>query len=312
MSDRGPRSQPSRAQWLRRLASRRKELASRRKEKVAFVLSGGGPLGALQVGAIKAMFERGIVPELVVGTSVGALNAAFIAFDPTAEGSIKLESIWKALAKDDLFPPSRFRAPWTRFLMRGDRIFENSGIRRIILGGLGDVRFEDARIPLAVIGADLETGEERVFTSGAVIPALLASTALPGVYPPVLIDGRQYIDGGVANNVPVAPALAMGASTVYVLDTTAVNHRRRDLNRPLDYLMHAFTLARGNRFRIELPFLQETARVIPLPLPRLDFHVPLASLEYSSRLIQLAYETADRFFTRPSTGEFPPPATSLS
>src|SRR5919106_5935132 len=158
MSDRGPRSQPSRAQWLRRLAARR-------REKVAFVLSGGGPLGALQVGAMRAMFEHGIVPELVVGTSVGALNAAFIAFDPTREGSIKLESTWKELAKDDLFPPSRFRAPWTRFLMRGDRIFENSGIRRIILGGLGDVRFEDARIPLAVIRADLETGEERVFTS---------------------------------------------------------------------------------------------------------------------------------------------------
>ena len=297
MSDRGPRSQPSRAQWLRRLASRR-------PERVAFVLSGGGPLGALQVGAMRAMFDHGIVPELVVGTSVGALNAAFIAFDPTREGSIKLESTWKALAKDDLFPTSRLKAPWTRFLMRGDRVFENTGIRRIVVGGLGDVMFEDARIPLAVIGADLETGEERIFASGAVLPALLASTALPGIYPPVVIDGRPYIDGGVANNVPVAPALAMGASTVYVLDTTAVNHRRRDLNRPLDYLMHAFTLARGSRYRVELPYLQAGARAIPVPVPRLDFHVPLASLEYSARLIAISYETADRFFSGPDTGEF--------
>jgi NTE family protein len=304
MSDRSPRSQPSRAQWLRRLASRR-------KEKVAFVLSGGGPLGALQVGAVKAMFEHGVVPELIVGTSVGALNAAFIAFDPTAKGSIKLESTWSALANDDLFPTSRLKAPWTKFLMRGDRVFENSGIRRIVIDGLGDVMFEDARIPLAVVGAELETGEERVFGSGEVLPALLASTALPGVYPPVLIDGRQYIDGGVANNVPVAPALAMGASTVYVLDTTAVNHRRRDLIRPLDYLMHAFTLARGSRYRVELPYLQASARVIPVPVPRLDFHVPLASLEYSARLIEVSYEAADRFFTERNSVEPPRPLTSL-
>src|ERR671918_803238 len=277
MSYRGTRPQPSRAQWLRRLAIRRRELAARRREKVAFVLSGGGPLGALQVGAMKAMFEHGIVPELVVGTSVGALNAAFIAFDPTREGSLKLESTWKSLANDDLFPTSRLKAPWTKFLMRGDRVFENTGIGKLVVDGLGDAAFEDAQIPLGVVTADLESGEERVFTSGPVLPALLASTALPGVYPPVLIDGRKYFDGGVANNVPVAPALALGAGTVYVLDTTAVNHRHRDLNRPLDYLMHAFTLSRGNRYRVELPLLQVGARVISIPVPRLDFHVPLAS-----------------------------------
>jgi NTE family protein len=279
---------------------------------VAFVLSGGGPLGALQVGAMRAMLDHGIGPELVVGTSVGALNAAFIAFDPTRAGAVKLESMWRTLANEDLFPTSRLKAPWTKFLMRGDRVFENTGIERLVIDGLGDVIFEDAHIPLGVVGADLETGEERIFTSGAVLPALLASTALPGVYAPVTIDGRRYIDGGVANNVPVAPALAMGASTVYVLDTTAVNHRRRDLIRPLDHLMHAFTLSRGSRFRVELPFLQTHARVIPIPVPRLDFHVPLASLGYSARLIEISYEAADRFFTGPSTDEFPPRLTSQS
>jgi NTE family protein len=169
---------------------------------------------------------------------------------------------------------------------------------------------EDAQVPLGIVGADLETGAERVFTSGAVLPALLASTALPGIYPPVVIDGRQYIDGGVANNVPVAPALAMGAGTVYVLDTTAVNHRRRDLNRPIDYLMHAFTLARGNRFRVESPLLETRARLVHVPLPRLDFHVPLASLEYSARLIDVAYDEAARFFDGPGPGEMTDRVTS--
>ena len=303
MSDRSGRPHPSRAQWLTRLASRR-------KEKVAFVLSGGGPLGALQVGALKAMLEYSIVPDIVVGTSVGALNAAFLAFDPTLGGAISLESTWRRLGNEDLFPTTRLRTPWTRFLMRGDRVFENTGIKRIVLAGLGDVMIEDAQVPLGIVGADLETGDERVFTSGAVLPALLASTALPGIYPPVVIDGRQYIDGGVANNVPVAPALAMGAGTVYVLDTTAVNHRRRDLNRPIDYLMHAFTLARGNRFRVESPLLETRARLVHVPLPRLDFHVPLASLEYSARLIDVAYEEAARFFDGPGPGEISDRVTS--
>lgn len=278
---------------------------------MAFALSGGGPLGALQVGAMRAMFDHGIVPELVVGTSVGALNAAFVAFDPTPQGTARLETTWRALANDALFPASRLRAPWTKFLMRGDRVFENTGIRRIVVEGLGDVVFEDAHIPCAVIASDLETGEERVFMSGEVLPALLASTALPGVYPPVTIEGRRYIDGGVANNVPVAPALALGASTIYVLDTTAVNHRRRALIRPLDHLMHAFTLSRGTRFRNELPYLRSHARIVVVPVPRLDFHVPLASLEYSARLIEISYETADRFFARAGSDEVPPWASSL-
>jgi NTE family protein len=301
MSDRGTRSQIARTQWLRRLASRRRDV-------VAFVLSGGGPLGALQVGALKAMFDHGLAPDLLVGTSVGALNAAFIAFDPSRTGAARLESTWRGLVAGDLWPTSRLRAPWTRFLLKGDRVFDNTGIVKLIQSRLGDVTFEDARIPLGVVTADLETGTERIFTSGEITSPLLASTALPGIYPPVSIEGRLYIDGGVANNVPVAPAVEFGAKTIYVLDTTAHKSSRRALLRPLDHLMHAFALARANRFYVEMPWLQKKARVVVVPIPQLDFHVPLASVEHTARLIDMAYAEADAYFSGPGAVGVPAPA----
>ena len=296
MTTRGQRSQPSRAQWLKRLAHRR-------KDTVAFVFSGGGPLGALQVGSIKALSEHGIRPDMVVGTSVGALNATWTAFDPTPEGIKRLESSWLRMRDTDLFPGGgRFKASWARMLVRGDRIHENFGIRRVIETSLGRPRFEDAQIPLAVTATDLETGAEKVFTSGEIIDPLLASTAMPGIFPPVPIDGRNYIDGGVANNVPIAPAVDLGATTVYVMDATSHSRQRRPLNRPVDYLLHAFTLARGQRFTLETQIFAEKVKLIVLPSPWLDFFVPFASMEHTAKLIELAYRETKRFLAAGADG----------
>ncbi|MDQ3876850.1 MAG: patatin-like phospholipase family protein, partial [Actinomycetota bacterium] len=226
----GPSSkQPSRAQWLRRLALRR-------RERVAFVFSGGGPLAALQVGAVRALLERGIKPDLVVGTSAGALNATFIAFHPTVEGSRELERVWLGLTDHEMFPGGRFKASWARMVVRGNRVFENSGLRSVVQTNLPDARIEEAQIPLAIVATELETGDEKLFTSGPVLDPLLASAALPGVFPPITIDGTVYIDGGVANNVPIAPAVALGGKTLYVMDATSHSHQRRPLERPMDYL----------------------------------------------------------------------------
>ena len=290
MSKPAGRIAPSRAQWLRRLALRR-------RDRVAFVFSGGGPLGALQVGTLKALFEFGVAPEIAVGTSVGALNATFIAFNPTAGGSDGLERIWLNLTDGDLFPGGRFKASWARFLARGNRVFENSGMRKLVESRLGHAHFEDAQIPLGVVATDLETGDEAVFTSGPVAPPLLASTAMPGVFPPVAIDGRDYIDGGVANNVPISPAVNMGAKTLYVMDSTSHTHQKRPLNRPIDYLLHAFTLARSQRLQIEQKLYGDKIRVVMLPTPTLDFFVPFASMQFTERLIEMSYERARRFLS---------------
>lgn len=281
--------QPSRAQWLRRLAYRR-------KDTVAFVFSGGGPLGALQVGMLKALYEHDLRPDLVVGTSAGALNATWTAFDPSTEGIKRLESQWRRLRDTDLFPGGgRFKASWARMLVRGNRLHENIGIRRVIETSLGRPRFEDTQIPLAVTATDLETGAERLFNTGDIVEPLLASTAMPGIFPPVPIDGRNYIDGGVANNVPIAPAVDMGATTIYVMDATSHSRQRRPLNRPVDYLLHAFTLARGQRFALEAEYYADKVKLIVLPSPWLDFFVPFASLEFTPKLIDMAYEEAKRF-----------------
>lgn len=282
--------QPSRAQWLRRLALKR-------KDRVAFVFSGGGPLGALQVGAVRALFDHGIEPDIVVGTSVGALNATFLAFDPSPHGARRLDDIWRGLTDNDLFPGGRFRASWARMLVRGNRVFENTGLKRLIESELAEARFEDAQIPLGILATDLETGEERLFQSGPLTDPLLASTAMPGIYPPVEIEGRLYIDGGVANNVPIAPAVSLGAGTLYVMDSTSHSHRRRPLARPMDYLLHAFSLARAQRLSLEQRVYADKVKLIMLPAAPTGFFVPFASLEHTATLIDLARRHTDAFLT---------------
>lgn len=282
-------SQPSRAQWLRRLSSRR-------RDKVAIVLSGGGPLGALQVGALRALFEHGIRPDIVTGTSVGAVNAASLAFNPTPEGVDEMERQWRSLGEDDLFPGGRFRASWARMFVRGSKIFESSGLRRMIETTLGpDSKIDDAVVPLGIVATDLETGAERVFTSGPLTDAVLASAAMPGVYPPVEIGGRMYTDGGVSNNVPIAPAVEMGATTLYVLNSTSHTNQRRPLVRPMDYFFHAFTLARAQRLTTDIKLYSEKVNLILIPAPALDFFVPFASMEHTAHLIDASYRHAKKF-----------------
>ncbi len=264
---------------------------------MAFVLSGGGPLGALQVGAARALSEHGVVPDLLVGTSVGAINAAFLAFNPGPEGPLEMERLWLSMTEAELFPPGRFRAPWARFLAKGNRVFDNTGLRRMIERRLGNPTFEDARIPLGIVATDLETGAERVFSSGPVVEPILASAAMPSIYPPVEIEGRLYIDGGVANNVPIAPAIALGAKTIYVINSTSHSHQRRPLNRPIDYLLHAFSLARSQRLAVEQAMLADKVRLVMVPTPSLDFYVPFSSMQYTESLIANGYEHTMRFLS---------------
>lgn len=254
-------------------------------------------MGALQVGAVQALFDEGIAPDLTVGTSVGALNATFVAFNPSVGGAENLGRIWRGLGDGDLFPGGRFKATWARFLVRGNRVFENTGMKKLVETRLGDAHFEDAQIPLGVIATELDTGAERIFTSGPVKDPLIASTAMPGVFPPVEIDGRMYIDGGVSNNVPISPAVGLGATTLYVMDSTSHSNQKRPLTRPIDYLLHAFTLARSQRLGLEQRIYSEKVRVVMLPAPSLDFFVPFASLEHTEKLMDLAYGHTRRFLS---------------
>lgn len=277
-----------RVQWLRRLASRR-------HDRTAFVLSGGGPYGALQVGALRALLEAGIQPDLVIGTSAGALNGAFIALDPTPAGARRLVELWSEITDEDLFPGVKRRSAWARMLMRGNRIFDNSGLAEIIESRLGISTFDEAELPLGVVATDMETGQDKVFSSGALKPALLASAAMPGIFPPVEVEGRLYIDGGVTNAVPLAPAVEMGANKIYVLDCSGRQQERRPLQRPMDYLLHAFLLSRSQRLELDLPRYAQQAEIIMVPPPQLGVSVPFTSMEHTDTMLAAGYERTVEF-----------------
>jgi NTE family protein len=249
----------------RRRARRAAEAARVRWEapRTAFVLSGGGVLGAVQVGQLQALFEAGVVPDVVIGASVGSLNAAMVATDPTPGGMDLLARIWTDLKQEDIFPGSRFARAWN-IVSRGDHIHSNEGIRRLV-EKLPIRTFEQTRVPLHVCATNLRTGNEHWFSSGPLMRAILASTALPGIFPPVAVDGELYVDGGVVNNVPISKAIELGVRRVYVLTCGTPQTRLRAIRRPLDVLVQAFAHSRAVRFSHDLERLAGTAEFVTLP-----------------------------------------------
>jgi NTE family protein len=182
----------------------------------AFVLGGGGNLGAIQAGQARAILESGVKPDLIIGTSVGAINGAFIAARCDETSGAQLCDIWSAIRRSDVFP-SRPTIGLSGLLGRGSHLVPNSGLRRLLRRHVPFDRLEDAPTPLQVVACELRTGQEVVLSSGPTDDAVCASAAIPGVLPPVTIDGRVLVDGGIANNTPISQAIAAGATTIWVL-----------------------------------------------------------------------------------------------
>jgi NTE family protein len=184
--------------------------------RTALVLGGGGSLGAVEAGFIRRTMELGISFDLMVGTSVGAINAAHVAFHDTDNHDC-LERIWLGLARRRLFSRNPFTIAAgvlrSRMSLYSDRL-----IRSLVAEHLASDRFEDARVPLFITATDICSGEREVFGSGSLTQAILASTAIPGLFPPVRIGGRMYVDGGVTSGGDIAVAVEQGASTVVFID----------------------------------------------------------------------------------------------
>jgi NTE family protein len=183
---------------------------------VAFVLQGGGSLAAGQVGMLRALLEAGIRPDLVVGSSAGALNAVAFAQNPTEAGLDELQELWARIRRSDIFP---FRPRQLVHGLTGRRsgLFSPDRLRALLARHIGIGHLEDAVIPVRVVTTDAATGLPAVLSSGPALPALLASAALPGIFPPVQLGGRLLIDGGVAADIPILQAEESGATTSYVL-----------------------------------------------------------------------------------------------
>src|SRR5918995_6864867 len=189
------------------------------RPRTAFVLSGGGNQAVSQVGMLRALLERNIVPDVVIGTSAGALNGAVLATDPTADGVEHLADVWLSIRSGEVFPGNKLARAWN-VLRRDDHLFTNEGLLSILDRAHAAPTFAETEVPLRVVATDLGTGEEVVFASGPVDPALLASTALPALFPPIEHDGRLLVDGAVTNTVPLWHALSGPVDRIYVCNVT--------------------------------------------------------------------------------------------
>lgn len=182
----------------------------------ALVLSGGGSLGAVQVGMLRALVEAGVGFDMVVGTSVGAVNAAYIADDPSTDGVEGLSRLWCGLRRGDVFPTG----PWHGMLAASGyrrSLVADRGLRALLTRHLRFEQLEDAPLPVHVVATDALTGVSTAFSTGSAVDAILASTAIPGVLPPVRLGSRWFVDGAVADNCPIRHAVELGADTLWVL-----------------------------------------------------------------------------------------------
>ena len=185
----------------------------------AFVLSGGASLGAVQVGMLRALYERGISPDLIVATSAGAINGAFIASRPqTVETADELAAIWGEVRRAQVFPLNPLSG-LLGFLGSRAHMVPESGLRRLVAARVEHERLEELPIPLHVVAVDVVTGEELLLSSGPVVDAVMASAAIPAVLPAVEWGDLELMDGGVANNTPISHAIELGAREIYVLPT---------------------------------------------------------------------------------------------
>jgi NTE family protein len=237
-----------------------------RRYEHAFVFSGGGNLGSIQVGMLRALLGAGIVPDLLVGCSVGALNAAFMAAGPTTERLDTLERVWRGLRGNDIFVGTR-RSQLAHLLRRHDHIYDSSGLAAIIRAHLPFVDLADFPVQLEVVTTDLHEGAARWWSTGRLVDVLCASAALPGVFPPVRLDGHMHVDGGVLTPIPIQRAIELGASTIWVLDVGAERPVQiTDNMHALDVFMASFATTRRSMALAPVP-VPDGVTVHQLPFP---------------------------------------------
>ena len=238
----------------------------------AFVLAGGGSLGAAQVGMLAELVRAGERPDFVVGVSAGAINAAFFAADPSARTVDRMAAHWRATTTRRALGLS-----WRSLLGLvglSDHIASPAGLSSLLSVELGYRAFAEAALPLNIVCADLLTGQEVVLSQGPVVPAVLASTAIPGVFPPVEIGGRLLVDGAIAANTPIATAIRLGATRLIVLPAGFACAVTRVSGGALGLAMHAITLMGARQLLHDYERYSPTADIHIVP--------PLCPVGYSA------------------------------
>jgi NTE family protein len=206
----------------------------------AFVLAGGGSFGAIQVGMMHSLAKHGVTPDMVVGSSVGALNGAYYAGDPTLKGVLQLEKIWRDLQRDDVFPLTV--RTLLGFLWRRDFLISHDGIRKLVNDNLPYRNLQDAKVPVHIVATDIISGDSVVLSEGPAVDAIVASTSIPGAFSPVYYRHLFLADGAISSNTPVKIAVKKGARRLIILPTGHACANERPPVGALASALHALTL----------------------------------------------------------------------
>lgn len=260
----------------------------------AFVLSGGGSLGSVQVGMMQALLEVGIEPDIFVGASAGALNAAFMGgrgFDAAALDD--LAEIWVNLRRQQVFPIDPLHQTMA-LLGRRSSLCSNYGLRHVISKHLEYERFEDAVVPVHVVATDVLSGQDVLLSNGDPGPAVLASASIPAVLPAVELGGMTLFDGGVANNTPISHAVDLGADRVVVLPTGVACALDRPPGSTLSVAMHALTILIEQRLARDVQDFSSRVELILLP-PLCPLAVSSIDFAHGAELISRAREASSRW-----------------
>jgi NTE family protein len=264
--------------------------------RTAFVLGGGGVLGAVEVGMLRALTERDIRPDFVVGTSIGALNGVLIAADPTDAVIAKLMHVWASPQAREVFGDSAPRQI-ARLARAGTHLHSPQPLRGMLTQALeGRTDFADLPVRFECCAASIERAAEHWFTEGAVVDAVLASAAVPGLLPPVKVGDEHFIDGGIVNSIPVGRAIDGGATTVFVLQVGRIDRPLTAPRNPIDVARVAFEISRRHRFAREMAAVPEHVTVHVLPAgegsKRDDSPLAYRDMKAASRRIQRAYDAS--------------------
>lgn len=265
---------------------------------VAFVLGGGGVLGAVEVGMLRALFRAGIRPDLVIGTSIGAVNGALVASEPAEPVTERLVRLWASPEASDVYGDSVARQ-LRRFAAR-THLHSPRPLRRLLERELGEqARFEDLKVPFRCCAASIERAAEHWFDRGPLVDAVLASASVPGLLPPAEIGGEHFVDGGIVNSIPIGEAVSAGAKQIFVLQVGRIERPLSPPRRPWEVAQVAFEIARRHRFAREMAALPDDVEVHVLPTgggePRDDTPWAYRDMAAVGRRISRAYTASRRY-----------------
>ncbi len=234
-------------------------------KKTAFVFSGGASLGAVECGALKAIVEHGIQADMVLGTSVGSLNGAMYAFNPTIEGVKAIEDVWHNIKVWNVFSPSPI-TPILNITTFGLNLISSKNIRKLISDNLQFTRIEETKIPLYIIGTDIKCGQEVVFNKGLALEALMSSVAIPGAFPPQRMYDYSIVDGGIVNNAPISTAVRLGAERV-VIFPIGVPSSDQEPKTVAEVLIRSFIYLLNRQLSTDIQLYKDKVELVIVPPP---------------------------------------------